>query len=42
MLTWLASHIIDILLILVVLLVVVFIVRGMIRDKKAEIGRAHV
>ena len=35
MLTWLASHIADIVIIAVILLVVFFITRGMIRDKKA-------
>ena len=35
MLTWLASHLIDLVLVLVIVLVVCLIVRGMIRDKKA-------
>ena len=35
MLTWFASHLIDLVLLLVVVLVVFLIVRGMIRDKKA-------
>jgi asparagine N-glycosylation enzyme membrane subunit Stt3 len=34
-LSWLAAHIIDILLIFAIVLTVVLIVRGMIRNKKA-------
>ncbi len=35
MLSWLAEHIIDVILILAVVLTVVWIVRGMIRNRKA-------
>ena len=35
MLIWLASHIADIVIIAVILAAVFFVIRGMIRDKKA-------
>lgn len=35
MLTWLAAHLADIVILAVIALLVFFVVRGMIRDKKA-------